>query len=199
MMRLALFASGGGTNLQAILDACNSGEIDARPVVVIGNNSKAAAMQRAAKAGVPIVHLSSVTHPDPADLDDAMLKTLVLHEVDLIALAGYVKQLGPKVITAYRNRVLNIHPAPIPEFGGPGMYGLKVHETVLQSGTATSGPVVHLVDEEYDHGDVVATATVPVLADDTAETLQARVRDAEFPLYVGTLRRIASGELVLPD
>jgi phosphoribosylglycinamide formyltransferase-1 len=198
-MRLAMFASGSGTNLQAILDACADGTIAAKPVVVVGNNSKAFALQRARDAGISVAHLSSATHPDPDDLDNAILKTLVLHQVDLIALAGYAKHLGPKTIEAYRNRVLNIHPASLPRFGGQGMWGLHVHEAVLQSGVSESAATVHLVDEEYDRGDVLAVAQVPVLPDDTPESLQQRVHQAEYPLYVETLARIASGDLVLPD
>lgn len=194
-----MFASGGGTNLQAILDACSSRAIKVKPVVVIGNNSKARAMERAVDAGVPVVHLSSVTNPDPADLDDAILKTLVLHEVDLIALTGYMKKLGPKTIEAYRNRIVNIHPGPLPISGGKGMHGIHVHEFVLSSGLKHSAATVHLVDDEYDTGAVLAESSVPVLSDDTVESLAARVLQHEHVLYPDTLGRIASGQLLLPD
>lgn len=185
--------------MQAILDACANGSIDVKPVVVIGNNSKARSLDRARVAGVPVVHLSSVTHPEPDDLDQAILKTLVLHEVDLIALTGYVKKLGPKTVEAYRNRVLNIHPGPLPITGGQGMYGVRVHEKVLQEGLTHSAATVHLVDEEYDRGAVIAESSVPVQPDDTVESLAARVLAHEHVVYPQTIGRIASGELVLPD
>jgi phosphoribosylglycinamide formyltransferase 1 len=194
-----MFASGGGTNMQAVLDACTGGSIDVKPVVVIGNNSKARSMERARNAGVPVVHLSSATNPDPGDLDAEILKTLVRYEVDLVALTGYVKKLGPKTIAAYRNRVLNIHPGPLPATGGPGMYGQAVHEMVLREKMTHSAATVHLVDEEYDRGDVIAASSVPVHADDTAETLAARVLTHEHVVYPQTIGRIASGDLVLPD
>jgi phosphoribosylglycinamide formyltransferase-1 len=194
-----MFASGGGTNMQAILDACAHGSIDVKPVVVIGNNSKARAMERARSAGIAVAHLSSVTNPDPDDLDQAILKTLVLHEVDLIALTGYVKKLGPKTVAAYRNRILNIHPGPLPITGGQGMYGVAVHEKVLQEGLAHSAATVHLVDEEYDRGAILAESSVPVLEGDTIESLAARVLAHEHVVYPATIGRIASGDLVLPD
>lgn len=198
-MRLAMFASGEGTNLQAILDTCASDASNIKPVVVIGNNSKAKCMERAQKAGVPTMHLSSVTHPHPNELDEAILKTLVLHEVDLVALTGYAKKLGPKTVAAYRNRILNVHPGPLPESGGEGMWGRHVHEFVLNNGLSHSAATIHLVDEEYDRGDVIAVSKVPVMPDDTVETLTARVRSHELVLYPDTLKRIASGELQLPN
>jgi phosphoribosylglycinamide formyltransferase-1 len=194
-----MFASGGGTNLQAILDACANGSIEVKPVVVIGNNSKARAMDRARVAEVNTVHLSSVTHPDPDSLDEAILKTLVLHEVDLIALTGYMKKLGPKTISAYRNRIVNIHPGPLPLTGGVGMYGEHVHQKVLAAGLSHSAATVHLVDEEYDHGATIAEVEVPVEPGDTAETLADRVLLYEHVVYPQTLGRIATGELKLPD
>jgi phosphoribosylglycinamide formyltransferase-1 len=197
VLRLAIFASGGGTNLQAILDACANGSIDVKPVVVVGNNSKARSMDRARVAGIPVVHLSSVTNPN--DLDDAILKTLVAREVDLVALAGYMKKLGPKTIAAYRNRILNLHGGPLPLSGGPGMYGIHLHEFVLEQGLAHSAATVHLVNEEYDQGPVIAESSVPVLPDDTASTLAARIKAHEYVLYPDTLGRIASGEIILPD
>jgi phosphoribosylglycinamide formyltransferase-1 len=194
-----MLASGGGTNLQAILDACASGSISVKPVVVIGNNSNARAMDRARVAEMPTVHLSSVTHPEPDDLDEAILKTLVLHEVDLIALTGYMKKLGPKTVEAYRNRILNVHPGPLPITGGKGMHGEAVHRKVLELGLAHSAATVHLVDEEYDHGAVIAESSVPVQPGDTTETLAARVLAHEHVLYPDTLGRIASGDIQLPD
>lgn len=192
-MRLGLFASHGGTNLQAILDACASGRIPAVPAVVIGNNSKAKAMERAKAAGVPTVHLSSVTHPDPTELDAAILQTLQEYEVGLVALAGYMKRLGPLTVDAYRGRILNTHPALLPRHGGEGFYGDRVHRAVLDAGDKFSGPTIHLVDEEFDHGPTISQSKVPVLPDDTVETLRERVLAEEHRLYVDTIAAIAAG------
>lgn len=191
-MRLGLLASHGGSNLQAILDACTAGDIAAEPVVVITNNSRSRAAQRATDAGVPLVHLSSATHPDPADLDEAIAGTLIGHGVDLVALAGYMKRLGPVTIDAFQGRILNVHPGLLPDFGGEGMYGERVHAAVLAAGAKESGATVHLVDEQYDHGPTVAQARVPVQPDDTVESLAARVLEQEHALYVRTLGEIAA-------
>lgn len=197
-LRLGFLVSHGGSNLQAILDAIDAGRIPAQPCVVICNNSEAAALVRAASKGIPALHLSSKTHPDPAALDEAILAALQQHGVNLVVLAGYMKKLGPGVLGAYRNRVLNIHPALLPKFGGQGMYGMRVHHAVLAAGERESGPTVHLVTSEYDAGPILAQARVPVLPGDTAEALQARVLEQEHRLYPDVLRRIATGEIVLP-
>lgn len=199
LLRLGLFASGTGTNLQAILDSCVDGTIKATPAVVIGNNSGAMALDRARRASIPTVHLSSKTHPEPADLDEAIETTLRSHGVELIALAGYNKRLGPRTVSAFRNRILNVHPAPLPAYGGPGLYGLHVHEVVLEAGEVQSAATVHLVDEEYDHGPVVAERPVRITPDDTPESLQARIRAVEHELFVETIGKIADGEIDLDE
>jgi len=196
-LRLGFFASHGGTNLQAILDAIAAGTLPASPRLVISNNSAARALERARAAGVATLHLSSRHHPEPAALDRAMVEALRAHGVNLVVLAGYMKKLGSAVLAAYPRRVLNIHPALLPRHGGRGMYGLRVHEAVLAAGDAESGVSVHLVDEHYDHGRVLAQARVPVCPGDTPETLQARVLAAEHRLYPDVLRRIAAGEIDL--
>ena len=197
-LRLGLLASHGGSNLQTILDACRSGQIQAEPRMVVCNNSDAPALIRARSAGVSAYHLSSHTHPDPAALDEAIAATLERHRVNLVVLAGYMKKLGPITLKRYRGRVLNIHPALLPKFGGRGLYGRRVHEAVLAAREPVSGVTVHLVDEEYDQGPIVAQREVPVLPDDTVDTLAHRVLAVEHELYVDTLERIARGEIELP-
>ena len=182
-LALGVLASHGGTNLQAIIDSCRSGAIDAKVRVVISNNSRSLALERARSATIPASHLSGSTHPDPDDLDEAIADTLRRHGVQVVALAGYMKMLGPRTLGAYRNRILNVHPALLPKFGGHGMYGERVHAAVLASGDSVSGVTVHLVDEKYDHGPVVAQAEVPVLPGDTPDTLAARVLEQEHILY----------------
>jgi phosphoribosylglycinamide formyltransferase-1 len=197
-LRLGFLASHGGSNLRAILDAIDAGWIPAAPCVVICNNSEAPALARAAARGIPALHLSNKTHPDPAALDAAILEALQGNRVNLVVLAGYMKKLGPRVLSAYARRVLNIHPALLPKFGGQGMYGLRVHQAVLAAGERESGPTVHLVTSGYDEGPILAQAHVPVLPGDTAESLQARVLEQEHRLYPDVLRRIALGEIALP-
>ncbi len=197
-LRLGLLASHGGSNLGAIIAACREGRIDAAPVVVIGNNSDAFALERARRANIPVYHLSSRTHPDPDALDAAIADALARYEVDLVALAGYMKRLGPRVLDRWRGRIINVHPSLLPEFGGQGMYGPRVHAAVLAAGAAVTGVTIHLVTEEYDQGPTIAQREVPVLPGDTVESLAERVLPEEHGLYVETLGRIARGEIALP-
>ena len=194
---LGVLASHTGTNLQSIIDACRAGSLDAEVRVVISNNSRAPALARACAACIPTAHLSRVTHTDPDALDAAIERTLKSRGVEVVVLAGYMKRLGPRTLRAYRNRVLNVHPALLPKFGGRGMYGDRVHAAVLASGERVSGVTVHLVDEEYDRGPVISQVEVPVLPDDTPETLAARTLAQEHILYPKTLQRVASGEIDL--
>ncbi len=198
-LRLGFLASHGGTNLQAILDAIRRGRLPASPRVVISNNSGAQALRRAGEHGAAAVHLSLHTHPEPGALDRAILDVLRAHQVNLVVLAGYMKKLGEGVLAASAGRVLNIHPALLPRFGGQGMYGLRVHEAVLAAGAQVTGVSVHLVDAQYDHGPVLAQERVPVLPGDTPEVLQARVLEAEHRLFPEVLRRIALGDLALVE
>jgi len=155
-LRLGFLASHGGSNVQVIIDACGSGTLDAEPCVLVSNNSDAPVMARARAAGIATYHLSSRTHPDPSLLDDAILEALTRHGAALIVLAGYMKKIGPRTLARYRGLVLNIHPALLPKFGGQGMYGRRVHEEVLAAGDRMTGVTVHLADEEYDRGPILA-------------------------------------------
>lgn len=197
-LRLGFLASHGGSNVQAIVDACKRGELDAEPRVVISNNRDSQVLERARAEDIPWYHLSSRTHPEPEELDAAVLAALTEHDVDTVILAGYMKKLGPRTLERYRGRVLNVHPALLPQHGGQGMYGIKVHEAVLAARDEVSGATIHLADEEYDRGPIVAQAEVTVSPNDTPETLAARVLEVEHSLYVDTLRRISRGELTLP-
>ncbi|MBT7088759.1 phosphoribosylglycinamide formyltransferase, partial [bacterium] len=140
-------------------------------------------------------HLNSKTHPH--DLDQTILATLQKHKVNLVILAGYMKKISPLILAAYKNRILNIHPALLPKFGGPGLYGLKVHTAVLAAHSQESGATVHLVDEIYDHGRILNQVKVPVLPNDTPETLAQRVLVQEHQLYPKTLRKISKNEIIL--
>lgn len=196
-MRIGILASHGGSNLQAIVDATRQGAIPAEVVVVIGNNAGAMAATRAHDAGIPFHHLSGKTHPEFDQLDAAIARVLTDAAVDLVVLAGYMKKVGPGVIARFPNRIVNIHPALLPKFGGVGMYGPRVHEAVIEAGEAVTGVTVHLVDGEYDRGPIVAQCEVEIRPGDDAATLAARVLEREHEFYVETLGRIVSGELDL--
>jgi len=197
MLRIGVLASHEGTTLQSIIDACAQGRINGRVVAVISNNSGSGALQRAAAAGVETFHLSSVTHSSRDSLDAAICGALERARADVIFLAGYMKRLGPRTLAAFPARILNTHPALLPRFGGQGMFGDRVFEAVLANGESESGASVHLVDAEYDTGEVVRQERIRVLPGDTVESLKARVQACEREAVVRTLAAIASGELVL--
>ena len=196
-LRIGVFASHGGSNMQAIIDACKDGTINGEVCVLICNNSSAFAVERAERAGIPVYHISSTNYPEQEDLDEAILIVLRKHRVNIIALAGYMKKLGPGILKEYRNRILNIHPALLPRHGGKGMYGIRVHEAVIASGDSKSGATVHLVDENYDEGDVISQVTVSVAEGETPESLAEKVLREEHRLYAVTLGKISSGEIEL--
>ena len=197
-MNLGFLASGRGSNMQAVIDACKSGQLAAEPRVVIGNNSGSGALARADQEGIPRYHLSGRTHPDPAQLDAAIIDVLLRHEVELVVLAGYMKRLGPQTLERYAGRIINIHPALLPKFGGPGMYGARVHQAVLAAGEKETGVTIHLVDAEYDTGPIVAQCRVQVLADDTVESLARRVLEREHSFLVETIAEIMAGKSTYP-
>jgi phosphoribosylglycinamide formyltransferase-1 len=141
------------------------------------------------------LHLSSTTHPEPGALDSAILDALQSREVELVVLAGYMKKLGPKTLHAFEGRILNSHPALLPRFGGHGMFGRAVHEAVLAAGVNQTGITIHLVDEEYDHGTIVAQCNVPVLPGDDVEALATRSLAREHAFWVETLQRVLSGAI----
>jgi phosphoribosylglycinamide formyltransferase-1 len=190
--RLAVVASGEGTTLQAVLDAMAAGRLPGQVAVVISNNSGSGALRRAQGAGIPVAHLSSQTHPDPDQLDQAIVDTLMTAGTDWVLLAGYARKLGPRVLARYRHRIINTHPALLPRFGGEGMYGRRVHEAVLAAGEAETGVSIHFVDADYDTGAVLAQARVPILAGDTAADLAARVQAREREVLVDVLGRLLS-------
>ena len=181
-VRVAVLVSGGGTNLQALLDAFHDSPI-VRIARVISNRPDAGALARARTAGVPTTVLRDAT--DPAELHAA------LADAQLVVLAGYLKLVDPSVVARFRGRMINIHPALLPDFGGAGMYGHRVHEAVLAGGAKESGPTVHFVDEAVDRGAIIAQERVPVKAGDTPETLAARVLEAEHRLLPRVVLELA--------
>jgi phosphoribosylglycinamide formyltransferase 1 len=197
-MNIAVLASGEGTTLQAVLDACASGRLQARVALVISNNEAAGALRRARGAAVPTRHLSVATAGGRVPLDQALSATLQEFATDLVLLAGYMQRLGPVTLAAFAGRIINTHPALLPEFGGQGMFGSNVHRAVLAAGRRISGATVHWADADYDTGAVIAQVRVPVESGDSAETLAARVQAAERELVVDVLAAAASGRLIAP-
>jgi len=197
MLRLGFLASGNGSSARAIMAAIQSGELAAQARLMVSNNKSAPALRFASEAGVPSLCIATQAEPDAADrrLADAM----TAHGVQLIVLSGYLRQLGPKTLSRFAGRILNIHPGPLPAFGGHGMYGRRVHEAVIAASVTQSGIVIHLVDEEYDRGPVIARRAVAVQVGDTAESLEARVTALEPGFYVETLRAIAEGKIPMPE
>ena len=198
-MKIAVLASGEGTTLQAVLDACAGGRLAARVAVVISNNAAAGALRRARAAGVPTRHLSAATAGSVAAQDQALSSTLAEFATDLVLLAGYMKRLGPVTLAAFAGRIINTHPALLPQFGGQGMYGMNVHRAVLAAGLEESGASVHWVDENYDTGAVIMQVRVPVKPADSAQSLAARVQAAERELVIEVLAAAASGRLRPPQ
>jgi len=177
--------------------AIQAGELAAEARLLVSNNRSAAALGFASQAGVPALCIPTQADPEAADarLADAM----IAQEVQLIVLSGYLRQLGARTLARYAGRILNIHPGPLPAFGGHGMYGRRVHEAVIAAGVAQSGIAIHLVDEEYDRGPVIARRAVAVEPGDTAASLEARVTASEPGFYVETLQAIAAGKIEMPQ
>ncbi len=182
MKQLAFFASGSGTNFQSVIDAIQSGMIEARICGLITNNSNAGAVKRATKHDIPVEVLSPTSFSNREQYEKVLLETLNNWQPHLIVLAGYLLKIPAAVIDAYPKKIINIHPSLLPKFGGKGFYGIKVHEAVLESGESESGCSVHIVDKVYDRGPVLARQEVPVQDDDTPETLARRVLKQEHRL-----------------
>lgn len=196
MLNIGVMVSGGGTNLQAILDAIENGTITNTAVrVVISNNRNAYALERARKAGIEAICLSPKDFPDRTAFNQALLEKLDEYHLDLIVLAGYLVTIPAAVIQKYRNRIINIHPSLIPSFCGVGYYGLKVHEAALKRGVKLTGATVHYVDEGVDSGPIILQKAVEVKPGDTPEILQRRVmEEAEWVILPQAINMIANGK-----
>ncbi len=201
MLKLTVMVSGGGTNLQAILDAIGSGRItNAQVVKVISSSRKAYALERAAKAGIPSQCVTRKDYPQTEEFDRALLEALKKSGADLIVLAGCLVVLPRCVVDAYPNRIINIHPALIPSFCGTGYYGLRVHEKALERGVKITGATVHFVDGGTDTGPILLQKAVEVREGDTPEVLQRRVMEqAEWVILPEAIRLIASGRVTMED
>lgn len=195
-LKIGFLASGNGGSARAIIAAIRAGELAAEPRLLVSNNRRSPALAMAAEHDVPALLIATQADPDAADGE--LAQAMTAHGVELIVLSGYLRQLGAQILGRYAGRILNIHPGPLPQFGGHGMYGRRVHEAVIAAGVAESGIVIHQVDEEYDRGPAIARRSVPLEPGETVETLEARIKALEPAFFVETLKRIAAGDLVLP-
>ena len=196
-LRIAVLASHGGSNLQAIIDGCASGQIDGEVVLVVSNNKKAFALERARNHHIDTLILTDAAYPAPNEYAGELLSQLASRKVNLICLAGYMKMIPQPVIEEYRDRIINIHPALLPKHGGKGMYGIHVHESVIAAHESETGVTIHLVNEHYDDGRIIAQESIAVHPDGTPQSLQERVLELEHQLYPDTVARIAAGEITL--
>lgn len=195
MTRIAVMVSGGGTNLQALIDAEKAGKIPhGKITLVVASNAKAYALERAAKAGIESAVVARKNYDSQQAFDEAIVETLKVHQIDMVILAGFLSILGETVIRAYPDRIINIHPSLIPSFCGKGFYGLKVHEAALERGVKVTGATVHLVNEIPDGGRILLQKAVAIEEGDTPEVLQRRVMEqAEWILLPQAAELVAAG------
>lgn len=194
-LTLAIFASGGGSNAQAIADAIAGGKLNARIGLCVSNRIDAGVLLRMEEMEVPTLVLDPRTFKSEEEYTDQLLGAFTRRSVDFIVLAGYLRKIPSEVVRRFKNRMLNIHPALLPSFGGKGLYGRRVHEAVLEHGVKWTGVTVHIVDEEYDTGPIVLQEPVRIEPDDTPETLAARVLKTEHEIYPRAIGLFADGRV----
>lgn len=194
-MNFAFLASYNGSSAQAITDACFDGTLRASPILLISNNRTAGALEWAENKGLKTFCLNDTTHPDLSDLDNEIAQKLLDNKINILILSGYMKLLGPRTMDAVNGKVLNIHPALLPKYGGKGMYGNNVHKAVKASGDDKTGITIHLVDSEYDEGKILAQKEISLQSTDSIEDIANKVRAAEPEFYVETLDKILKGDI----
>ena len=199
MKKIAVFVSGGGSNFMAIHHQIKQGKIPGEIVLVISNNPNCGAIEYANENSIPIIIINAVQYPNPHTRDEFLIETCLKAEIDLICLAGYMKMLPPAFVKQYENKILNIHPGLLPEFGGKGFFGMRVHEAVINSGKRESGATVHFVDEIYDHGPIILQKKVEVLETDTAESLAARILKLEHELYPEVVKAFCENKIIMEN
>lgn len=196
MKNIAVMVSGGGTDLQSVIDNIENGYIDnARIVLVISSKSDAYALERAKKHGINSIYIGKGNYEDPGKRTEAVIEALRAVKADLVVLAGYMSVLDSTIIEAFRNKIINIHPSLIPKYCGKGFYGSRVHEAVIAGKEKESGATVHFVDEGVDTGEIILQESVPVLSDDTPETLASRVLELEHRLLPEAVKMFCDDEL----
>jgi phosphoribosylglycinamide formyltransferase-1 len=198
-LRLGFLASHGGSSMRAIVAATRDGRLDAEARLVVSNNADSPALAFARGEGLDARQINASTAGSAEAADAAIATAMREAGVELIVLSGYLRKLGPRILDAYRGRILNIHPALLPKYGGQGMYGRRVHEAAIAAGDRVSGATIHLVDADYDSGPILAQVEVPIAPGDTVEALEQRVMAAEPGFFVQTLQAISEGRLALPE
>lgn len=198
-LNVAVFASGRGTNFQSILAAVERGELEINVVLCLSDRESAGALTHAKDQGIPTTVLHPRDYQTGEEYADSLARVLERHSTEFIALAGYLKKIPTEIIRMFKNRIINIHPALLPAFGGAGMYGRRVHEAVVKYGVHWTGATVHVVDEEYDTGPIVLQEVVPVFPDDSPEDVAERVLEVEHRLYPAALRLFAQNRIKFED
>jgi phosphoribosylglycinamide formyltransferase-1 len=194
-LNIAIFLSGRGSNFLSISDSIKSGKLNAKIVLVGSNNADAVGLQKAQESGYNTQVFNRQEFGDGKKFAKFMDDEFSKFGVEYIVLAGYLRKMPPRIIETYKDRIINIHPALLPKFGGKGMYGLHVHNSVLEAGESETGVTIHFVDNKYDNGNIIAQKSIPVLTDDTPETLSARVLELEHSFYPEVLQKIATNSL----
>jgi phosphoribosylglycinamide formyltransferase-1 len=197
MFKIGVLISGGGTNLQSVIDKINSGYLNCKIEIVISDNEKAYGIERSRESGIDAIALSKKEYG--ASLSDEILRIVEEKNIDLIVTAGFLSILKGELLKKYKNRIINIHPSLIPSFCGKGMYGLNVHKAAINYGVKVSGCTVHFVDEGTDTGPIITQKSVPVLSDDTAEVLQKRVLQKEHEALPEAIKLISEGKILVND
>ncbi len=192
--KVAVFVSGGGSNLQSLINASKSGNLAARIVLVISNRDDAYGLERARREGIDTFVYNVKKYPDRAAAHKDLMEVIEHYDIEYIALAGYLKLIPKPLIRKYADKITNVHPALLPKYGGKGMYGHRVHEAVLKAGDTESGATIHIVDEIYDNGKILMQKKVPVNSDDTPDTLAARVLKVEHEIYPIALNNLITGK-----
>ena len=199
MKKIAVFVSGGGSNFIAIYRQIIQGNILGEIVMVFSNNPNCGAIKFAEENSIPIFIINAARYPNAHTRDEFLLETCLKAEIDLICLAGFMKMLPQNIVKQYEYRILNIHPGLLPEFGGKGFYGTRVHEAVINTGKRESGATVHFVDEIYDHGPIILQKKVEVMETDTPESLAARVLKVEHELFPEVVKAFCENKIIMEN
>lgn len=196
-MNIAFLASYNGSSAHAITDACLEGALSASPTLLITNNEDANALEWSENKGLKTLCVNSKTHPNPTDLDRKIADSLRDNRISLVVLSGYMRLIGVETLKAVDGRMINIHPALLPKYGGQGMYGHHVHKAVKESNEIETGITIHQVNDEYDDGKILAQKIIPLISNDSVEDIQKKVQSAEPEFYIETLRKILKKEITL--
>ena len=195
MKKIGILVSGKGSNMTAIIDACHSGYLLAEVKIVISSNPSAKALEIANEKNIKTIHFNSFPSQNINEIDVSICKALHDNKVDIVLLAGFMKKVGPVVLEKFEGRILNVHPSLLPKHGGKGLYGMNVHREVISAGDKESGATIHLVNNEYDEGAILAQKSVIVGSKETAESLASKVLEIEHRLYVDTVKKIIEGSI----